>query len=107
MSDINGVVDRSEIVNIVAERLNTSPKKVDEVIEVFIAVKNELIVETGHVRVHEEGTYTLLEVPGDSGVTPTGREWRYNDGDRVKVEFKPAQRLKELVENKMGKILID
>ena len=107
MSDITGVVDRSEIVNIVAERLNTTPEKVDEVIEVWIQVKNELIIDRGHVRVHEEGTYTLLEVPGDSGVTPTGREWRYNDGDRVKVEFNPAQRLKDLVENKMSKILID
>lgn len=107
MSNIVGVVDRSEIVQIAAERLNMNPDELNGIYDVIIQVKNELIVERGHVRVHEEGTYTLLEVPGDSGVTPTGREWRYNDGDRVRIEFNPAERLKQIVENKMGKILID
>lgn len=107
MSNIIGVVDRSEIVNIAAERLNMNPDELNEIFDVIIQVKNELIVERGHVRIHEEGTYTLLEVPGDSGVTPTGRAWAYNDGDRVRIEFNPAQRLKDLVENKMSKILID
>lgn len=107
MSDIKGVVDRSEVVNIAAERLNMNPDELNEIYDVIIQVKNELIVERGHVRIHEEGTYTLFEVPGDSGVTPTGREWRYNDGDRVKIEFNPAQSVKDLVENKMSKILID
>ena len=107
MSDIKGVVDMSEIIAITAERMNMDEKRLDEIIDTFISVKNELILDHGHIRVHGEGTYRIKYLAADSGETPNRVPWSYDDGDRFKIEFNPAQKLKDLAVEKLGKILID
>ncbi len=106
MAEITGVPDRSEIVQIAAERLNMDSKKVDEVFDAIIQVKTELLIRHGYIQIHEEGTYHLRDMPADSGTTPGGTPWAYAAGERVKIDFNPAQRIKDAVSAGMSKILI-
>lgn len=87
MSAIEKEFDKNELINLVIAEVGENPQTVTDIVDATFNILIEKVSEMGYAQLHGFGSFSLRELPAESGIDPHGNA--YDVPKRVTVEFNP------------------